>query len=424
MEFSMINATTTYSCYDGSGLSNVSITPDFWDIPERSRAAALSTAVFTLVFIMVGLPGNLLIILSILWQRLYKEPTHILLLNLAIADLLVCVLVMPFTVMAGFAGGFVLGGSDSTKCKWCTTGVIYVALCLFSLHTLALMSLDMFIFVKFPMKYHRIVTGRKSVCCVMVLWVLCITLSLCPVLGFGDVSFSFSVSSCTVKIEEVARVKNIYYFIFLVVEAIFPLSVLAATNTWVACIFQKQIRIIYHSVKKSLPKDQEQITMSIRRRLNKEKNRRQLQLLRVFSAILVSNVLTWLPLIVRIVITAIKGNDEFPLWVYVFVYLSLSFAAVFHPLIQASLLPEIRNNCKYFLTKAVCWWKGLDRTRSSDINFESDRKTKITVSTNSVIGLGASAKGLCRDCFCFEILGATVLPMEEVLPTEELDNPV
>lgn len=157
----MTNA--TYSCYEGR-LSNVSITSDFWVIPEKVRPAALSTAVFTLAFIVVGLPGNLLIILSVLWQRLYKEPTHILLLNLAIADLLVCVLVFPFTMVSGFAGSFVLGGSDSTKCKWCMTAVIFVALCLFSLHMLALMSVDRFIFVKFPLRYHRIMTVRKSVC--------------------------------------------------------------------------------------------------------------------------------------------------------------------------------------------------------------------------------------------------------------------
>lgn len=414
MESNVTNASGIYSCYEGRLISNVSITSDFWDIPERARPAALSTAVFTLAFIVVGLPGNLLIILSILWQRLYKEPTHILLLNLAIADLLVCVLVMPFTVISGFAGSFILGGSDSTKCKWCTTAVIFVALCLFSLHMLALMSVDRFIFVKFPMRYHRIMTARKSLCCVLVLWFLCITVSLFPIFGFGDVFFGLSVSTCSIRTEEATQVtKNLYYFVFLVVIAIFPLSVLVATNTWVICIVQKQIRSIYYTVKKSLPKDQEQVTANIRRRLNKERNNKQLQLMRVFGAILLSNVLTWLPLIVRIVITAIKGNDEFPIWVYVFVYLCISFTAVSHPLIQASLLPEVRTSCKHFIAKAVCWWKTADRPHSSDSRC---RKAKVISSTNSVIHLGESTSK--SRCFCLEVLGATVLP------TEELDSPV
>lgn len=219
------------------------------------------------------------------------------------------------------------------------------------------------------------------------------------------------MSTCAIKIEEATQVtKNLYYFIFLIVVAVFPLFVLVATNTWVACIVQKQIRSIYYTVKKSLPKDQEQVTASIRRRLNKERNNRQLQLTRVFGAILLSNVLTWLPLIVRIVITAIKGNDEFPLWVYVFVYLCLSFTAVSHPLIQANLIPEIRTSCKSFVAKAVCWWKRVDRPHSSDIDCKSGRKAEVISSANCVIHLEKLSRR--PNCFCLEVLDATVLPTE------------
>lgn len=403
-ESNVTNSSFAYTCNEG-GLSNVSVTPEFWDIPERNRPAVLSTAVFTLAFIIVGVPSNLLIILSILWQRLYQEPTYILFLNLAIADLLVCILVMPFTVVSGFAGRYILGGSDSSKCKWCVTAVIFVALCLVSLHTLALMSVDRFVFIKLPMKYNRVVTVRKTVCCVVVLWVLCCTVSLCPILGFGDVAFGLLIATCTITLRGATEVtSNVHYFIFLVAVAVFPLSVLVATNTWVACIVQKQIRNIYLAVKKSLPRDQEQVTASIKRRLSKEKNRKQLQFMRVFGAILLSNVVTWLPLIIRIVAAAIKGNDEFPNWVYVSVYLSISFTAVFHPLIQACLLPEIRKYCRFFIAKAMCWWKSVDEPHSAG----ASSKTRVTVSTNE------SITGICF-CFQFDVLGATVLPSEEGL---------
>lgn len=389
--------TNNYSCYEGR-LDDVSITSDFWSIPELNRHSALSTAVFTLAFMTVGLPSNLLIIAGILWQRLYKEPPHILLLNLAIADLLVCVLVMPFTVISGFAGRFVVGDSDSTKCKWCATGVVFVALCLLSLHTLALLSVDRFIFVKFSMRYHQIVTARKVVCCVLLVWVFCIAISLCPFGGFGDVYFSFSISTCTIRFETVT--KNVHYFIFLLVVAFLPLSVLVATNAWVACIVQKQIRKIYYTARKSLPK--EQVTMNIRKRLNKEQNLKQLQLMRVFGAILLSNIVTWLPMIIRILITAIKGDDDFPLWFYVLVYLSISFAAVLHPLIQASLIPEIRNSCKTVISRALCWCKVFEACDSCDRK-SLKRKSDIA-STRASTGI----------CFCFDVLDATVLPSEEL----------
>lgn len=400
MEF---NDSVVYSCYDNN-FSNSSITPEFWEISDKERSAALCTALFTLFFIVVGLPSNALIVISILIQRLYKEPTLILLLNLAIADFLVCALVMPFTVVSGLSGGFALGDSDADKCKWCRMGVLFVALCLFSLHVLALVSLDRFIFVKFPMKYHRTVTVRRTVLCVLLLWTVCIAVSMAPIFGFGDVYFGHPHSTCSVKIRGETRItKNLNYFIFLVAESLMPLTILFTTNIWLACIVQKQIRKIYFMIKQSLPNDKEQISLGIMKQLSKDKNRKQVQLMRVFGAILISNVITWLPFIGRVLIVIIKGNDDFPPWVYVFVYLSLSFTAVLHPLIQASLIPEIRTYCKYLIVKTVCWYKCLTRQSSPS-------RPRVT-SKGSVTGISDPQK---KTCFCFDFLSATVLPNEDI----------
>ena len=397
MEF---NDSVMYSCYD-SNLSDSSATPGLWEISDKTRSAALCTSLFTLTFIVVGLPSNALIVISILMQRLYKEPTLILLLNLAIADFLVCALVMPFTVVSGFSGGFALGDNDADKCKWCKMGVLFVALCLFSLHVLALVSLDRFIFVKFPMKYHRVVTVQRTVLCVLLLWTISISISMAPIFGFGDVHFGHAHSTCTVKIRGETRItKNINYFILLVAEALFPLTILFITNIWLACIVQKQIRRIYFMIKQSLPKDKEQISLGIKKQLSKDKNCKQVQLMRVFGAILISNVITWLPFIGRVLAVIIKGNDDFPPWVYVFVYLSLSFTAVVHPLIQASLIPEIRRYCKYLMAKSVCWC----------LTRKNNPRPRVT-SKASVTDTSYPQR---KVCFCFDFLSATMLPNEDI----------
>ncbi len=74
-----------YSCYDGTGLNYSSVTVVYWDT-EPHRGSTLANAVIILCFIIVGVPSNLLILASILRQQLYREPTYILLLNLASAD--------------------------------------------------------------------------------------------------------------------------------------------------------------------------------------------------------------------------------------------------------------------------------------------------------------------------------------------------
>lgn len=397
----LFNDTPMYCCYDAR-LSNVSSTPVFWDVPEVYKTAALTTAIFTVVFIGIGLPGNALIILSILWQHLYRESTHILLLNLAVADFLVCALVMPLTVVPGFAGSFIFGSSDIAKCRWCQTGIIFVALCLFSLHVLALLSVDRFMFVKFPMKYHKFVTPRNTLICVIFLWILCIIISSFPLFGFGDVRFTYSISTCSLKLfGETHLTRNINYLIFLVTESFFPLSLLIITNVWLVCIVQKHIRKTYYTVRKALPRNKEQVTLNIKNRLKKKKNHTQLQLTRVFGVILVSNVLTWLPLIGRTLVTAVKGNDVYPVWVYVFVYLSITSSALFHPLIQASLIPEVKGQCRLFLTAALCGCNGRSRQSGTHSTGTSDK-------CEAVSDLHPSSNS--SKCFCLDIMSATVLP--------------
>lgn len=391
----------SYSCYDERS-SNISSTPVFWDIPERYRTAAFTTAVFTLIFIIIGLPSNALVILSISWQHLYRESTHILLLNLAVADFLVCALVMPLTVVPGFAGSFILGNSDNAKCRWCQTGIAFVALCLCSLHTLALLSADRFVFVKFPMKYHRFVTARKTLICIIFLWILCIAISSFPLFGFGDVRFNYSLSTCSLKLfGETSHTRNINYLIFLVAESFCPLVLLVITNVWLVCIVQKHIRNMYHEVGKILPKNRDQLTSNIKNQLTKKKNQSQLQLTKVFGAILVSNVFSWLPLICRTLVTAIKGNDVYPVWVYVFVYLSITSSAVFHPLIQAGLIPEIRTRYKHFLTRAFCYCK------CCTVPHDKCETNSAHPSSDTELGLEEPQK---RSWFCCDILSTAVLP--------------
>ena len=128
-----------YSCADGSGLSSNSVTKDYWDSSgDDARSHSLATALLTLCFILVGLPNNLLIVVSILRQHLYREPTYILLLNLALIDLL-CFFLMPSPVLSGLAGEFVFGRNDVTRCKVCQMGIVLPLFAELTIHTLVLL---------------------------------------------------------------------------------------------------------------------------------------------------------------------------------------------------------------------------------------------------------------------------------------------
>ena len=221
-----MNSTVEFSCYDGSGLSHNSVMTEFWNNEgTHFRDTALVSATVTLCFVLVGVPSNLLIIVSILWQHLYRQPTYILLLNLAIVALLMCVLVMPFTVISGFAGGFIFGDTDIIRCRVCQLGIIFSLFALLTIHILALLSIDRFIFIKCALKYHKIVTVK---CCTLVcccLWLVSFVLSSLPLFGFGDLTFGIHVSVCSINfIGKTQVTNNINYAIFLAVELLIPLT--------------------------------------------------------------------------------------------------------------------------------------------------------------------------------------------------------
>lgn len=400
-----------YSCFDG-GLSQNSVMPEYWDIPSEKKSAATTNAVVILLFTLVGLPSNLLVIIAILWQKLTREPTLILLLSLTLTDFLVCMLIMPFTVLSGFIGSFVFGSSDSIRCKMCQAGLVFVTLTIFSLHILSLISLDRFIYIKFPLKYHKVVTVKRTIVSIVVLWALCVILSAFPLFGFGDVMFAYSVSTCIVKFEHETRVtKNIYYLIFLVVEVVvLPLLVLFVTNIWVVCIVQRQIRKIY-STKKTMS-SQDDFVLSISRKLKREKNHKQLQLIKVFGGILLANVLTWLPIIGSIFAAIVV---KFSSWTAVVLSISVFSHAIVHPLIQAYLVPEIKNYLKYCAARVIKLLPCRSyQTRTVRDNNASDPVGDSFVSSDPLTGAVTSTEEVNMEssakCVCFDVLSVTLLP--------------
>lgn len=341
-------------CFDPN-LSRTSVTEELWDIhgiSDTYTSNSIATAVVILILFMIGFPSNIIIIASILHQKLYKESMHILLLNLAISDLLVCLFMMPPMIVTGFSGGFIFGDSDYIRCQFCQGAIIFVALTVFALNILAAITLDRFIFIKFPMHHNRYVTTPKILAIVLFLWIFSIVESLPPVLGFGSITFAFSISSCTVSFFGQGKYSmNIYYVMLLVFLALVPLVIIIIFNVWVACIVGKQIKVVYRT-RRSFGNREElkKYNEGLRKKIHKKKNRKQLVLVRAFSAILISTIVSWAPLMIHsLVALAIDDSNSIPLGIYSFVFISFIMHSVLHSLIEGLFIPEIKMTYKKVL---------------------------------------------------------------------------
>lgn len=68
-----------YSCLN-KNLSHYLVTPEYWIVSPRLKPLGVATGSIMVIFFVIGLPSNILIIGSILSQKLFKQLTHILLL--------------------------------------------------------------------------------------------------------------------------------------------------------------------------------------------------------------------------------------------------------------------------------------------------------------------------------------------------------
>lgn len=323
-------------------LNRNTVTPEYWEthtINEDFKNGAILTGVILLVLAIVGLPSNILVMYSIIKRNLYKEPTHMLLFNLAISDFLLCLLVMPSTIIADFSGGYIFGDSDYIRCRVCQIGFIYTWLTLFSVYTLGLLSVDRFIFIKFAMHYNKIVTVRRILLVIIVVWIMSFIVSLLPIMGFGEIRYAYSLSTCMVYFLD--STINVIYARFAVVLGLVPVMVLIGCNVWIILIVRKQIKLIYGTRKSFTTKTE--YRQSIRKKMGRIKNQKQLVLLRTFGVIIITNLLVWSPLIIHAVLLLVVNDDLIPIGIFIFVYLITLLHAVLHPIIEGCLIPEIRD---------------------------------------------------------------------------------
>ncbi len=217
------------------------VTPERWLIIPQFRAATLTMAAFLILFMVVGIPWNLLLIVVIIKKRLFKQPAILLLLNQAVTNLLLCLIAMPLSIIPAIAGEFIFGNSDYARCRVCHLTLIMSMLLFISLHNIALLSLDRFLYVKKPLKYNTIVTERRVSAILVFSWVVFTVFCILPVFGVGLVRFSEVISICILTATEGLTVHHIYFSVFIVSAAFTPMIILFITNTWMTCIMAKSI---------------------------------------------------------------------------------------------------------------------------------------------------------------------------------------
>ncbi|MEQ2185122.1 Alpha-1D adrenergic receptor [Goodea atripinnis] len=141
----------------------------------------VGTGIFLAVFILVAIVGNILVILSVVCNKHLQNITNFFIVNLAMADLLLSTIVLPFSASLEVLGCWVFG---RVFCNiWAAVDVLC---CTASILSLCIISIDRYIGVKYCLKYPSIMTERRAVAILVLVWVSSTVISVGPLLGWKE----------------------------------------------------------------------------------------------------------------------------------------------------------------------------------------------------------------------------------------------
>lgn len=187
------------------------------DKDTRSLVAIAIQAAFLLIIMLSSLFGNTLILLAIYRCHSLRSITSVFIANLAMADFLLALLGMPFTMASSITYHWIFGD------VWCEiNGMLNSIFCIASMLSLAAVSIDRYVAIIKPLQYPLIMTRRVAFGMVTYVWIHAITCAFLPVFGWSSYTYITNESICTADWGQ-----NISYTMFIFAFSFFaPLMIM------------------------------------------------------------------------------------------------------------------------------------------------------------------------------------------------------
>ena len=207
---------------------------DNFTLSEDINGPVLSA--FLALVMVVGFVTNLfVIIVTFCHPKLLKRPSTIFMTSLLLADLVVVVFVLPFSVIATASGGWIFGESVEEKHGVCQfAGYMYWYSVLLISVTLAILSFDRFLCIVKPFVHKRYMKPHTAVIIVVIAWIVLAILNTTPFYGFGKIVYYESPGTCGPSWS-----KQPLYLAFVLVIFIILIGIIMVTSIWTCCFTRR-----------------------------------------------------------------------------------------------------------------------------------------------------------------------------------------
>ncbi|XP_022256086.1 alpha-1A adrenergic receptor-like [Limulus polyphemus] len=133
------------------------------------------------LFILLTVCGNMLVLMAVFIFSHLRTATNYFIVNLALADLLLGLTVLPFSASLELLKQWHFGEEFCTV--WAATDVLC---CTASIVSLCVISTERYIGVTQPLTYSSIVTRRRAIVACFAVWALSLSISVGPLLGWRE----------------------------------------------------------------------------------------------------------------------------------------------------------------------------------------------------------------------------------------------
>ncbi|XP_038615832.1 adenosine receptor A2b [Tachyglossus aculeatus] len=142
-----------------------------------------------LLIAALSIAGNVLVCWAVATNSTLKNATNYFLVSLAVADIAVGLLAIPFAVVISVGLR-----TDFRSCLFLACFVLVLTQS--SIFSMLAVAVDRYLAIRFPLRYKGLVTGRRARSVIALLWILSFGIGLTPLMGWHK-SFGNATQNCS-----------------------------------------------------------------------------------------------------------------------------------------------------------------------------------------------------------------------------------